>query len=310
MKRIIRLAALTMGLLASPTAILSQSNISQQVFLSSVTPSSIVQGATNLQLVVRGSGFTSKSQIRLNGEHRQTSFVSSGEIRAALLPLDVASPRTSKVAVFTPSAGTTRELALTVTAPVVAPPAPAPTMSISGLEPASAIPGAKGGTMGVRGAAFTSSMIIRWNGANRATTFLVNSLLTAFVGSGDIATAGTANVTVYDPATGAETPAIVFHVDPSKGGVPRITALGRNTAVAGTAFSTAVNGDGFIFGSIVRVNGVPLPLNQISYNGMRIIGMQVTAEMIATPGTYRITVFNPGPNGGESNAVQLTVASP
>jgi hypothetical protein len=305
MKSLLTLAALAIGMLGHPGMLIAQPAGSQSVTIASVTPSSIVQGAVNPGLVVRGSGFTSKSQVRVNGEHRQTTFISSSEVRASLLPLDVAAPGRSSVTVFTPSAGTTRSLVLTVTAP-----APAPTMSISGLEPRSAVPGAKGGTMAVRGSGFTNGMIIRWNGADRATNFLISSVLTTFVGAGDIAAPGTANVTVYDPATGSETPATVFHVDASKSGVPTISVLGRNTAVAGTAFGTAINGDGFVFGSLVRVNGVALPVSQISYNGMRIIGMQLTAAMIATPGAYRITVFNPGPNGGESNAVTLTVNAP
>ena len=305
MRTHITLAALTALVLLSPAVARSQSNQSQQASITSVAPASIVQGATNLGLVVRGSGFTSKSQMRVNGEHRPTTFMSSSEIRASLLPLDVVAPRSSRVAVFTPSVGTTRELVLTVTAPVVA---PAPPMSVSSLEPASAIPGTtSGANLAVRGAGFTNGMVMRWNGVDRPTSILLSSVISALVRPGDLASPGTANVTVYDPATGTETPAAVFYIDASRSGVPRIGSLGQNTAIAGTAFGTAINGEGFVFGSVVRVNGVALPPNQITYNAARIIGMQLTAAMIPTPGAYRITVFNPGPSGGESSAVTLTV---
>ncbi len=284
----------------------AQGKDAASIRLSSLTPSTITEGSTLRSLTVRGTGFNSKSQIRLDGDHRQTTYVSASELRTLLLATDVVSPRTVAITVFTPGTGASASLPLTVTAA-----APPPTMSISRLEPSSAIPGTQTvATIGVRGANFTNSMIIRWNGVARTTSFLISSLLTTTVSSADMATQGTANVTVFDPATGSETPGAIFYIDASKSGIPNISILGRSTTVAGSPFSTAINGSGFIFGSIVRVNGVALAANQVSYNGQGIIGMQLPASLIAVPGAYRITVFNPGPSGGESNAVTLTVTAP
>jgi hypothetical protein len=136
----------------------------------------------------------------------------------------------------------------------------------------------------------------------------VSSNIGMTVPSSDLATPGTANVTVFDPATGAETPVATFYIDAARSGVPQITVLGRNTAVAGAPFGTSVNGSGFVFGSVVRVNGAAVPSN-VSVNGSGIIGVTIPASMIPVAGSYRITVFNAGPNGGESNAVTLTVTA-
>jgi hypothetical protein len=86
--------------------------------IASLTPSTINQGSSTLDLTVRGSGFSSKSQIRVNGEHRQTTFISSTDLRTSLLAADVALVRQSKVSVFTPGVGSTRDLVLTVNAAV------------------------------------------------------------------------------------------------------------------------------------------------------------------------------------------------
>ena len=193
------------------------------------------------------------------------------------------------------------------------PTAPSPTMSISSLDPPVAVPGATflSALVRVRGAGFVDGMVVRWNGAARTTSFLSSSNIALSVRSADIATAGTANITVFDPTTGSETPARVFFVDLTKPGIPQMTSLGGNTdAVAGSPVSFAINGSGFVIGSVVRVTGSTVPPGNLRYNGPGIIGLTIPGTLIPTAGTYRITVFNPGPNGGESNALQLTVRAP
>jgi hypothetical protein len=107
------------------------------------------------------------------------------------------------------------------------------------------------------------------------------------------------------------TPARDFFVDASRNGVPRITSLGGSgSGVAGSRISFAVNGTGFVPGSIVRWNGADLPATAVSLVASVILGTSVPSTMTAVPGIYRVTVFNPGPNGGESNAVQFTLTPP
>lgn len=72
----------------------------------------------------------------------------------------------------------------------------------------------------------------------------------------------------------------------------------------------SINGDGFVPGSVVRVNGVDLPATAVHLNGSHILGAEFPAGVGTTPGVYRLTVFNPGANGGESNTVLLTLTAP
>ena len=58
------------------------------------------------------------------------------------------------------------------------------------------------GQLLVNGQNFVANSIVRWNGDNRPTTFVSSSQLTAQISTSDIDTAGTATVTVFNPAPG------------------------------------------------------------------------------------------------------------
>ncbi len=55
--------------------------------------------------------------------------------------------------------------------------------------------------MTVNGTSFASKATVNWNGAALTTTFVTGNQLTATVPAADVATAGTANVTVTNPGT-------------------------------------------------------------------------------------------------------------
>src|SRR5207237_8210781 len=80
---------------------------------------------------------------------------------------------------------------------------PAPTTT--GLAPASVVAGGAQFTLTVTGTNFVTSSVVRWNGAARATTYVSATQLTAVVSAADIATAGTAPVTVFTGAPGGGT---------------------------------------------------------------------------------------------------------
>jgi hypothetical protein len=77
-----------------------------------------------------------------------------------------------------------------------------PKPSISGLNPSSATPGGPGFTLTVNGTGFVNTSVVRWNGSDRATTYVSATQLRATVSAADIASTNTASVTVYNPGTG------------------------------------------------------------------------------------------------------------
>ncbi len=78
------------------------------------------------------------------------------------------------------------------------------------LVPEAAAPGGLGFTLTVNGTGFVSGAIVHWNGAARTTHFVNGSRLRANISATDIASAGTAAVTVVNPGPGGGTSGVVF----------------------------------------------------------------------------------------------------
>lgn len=63
--------------------------------------------------------------------------------------------------------------------------------SITSLNPDHMSAGSFGFTLTVNGKGFVRNSVVRWNGADRATTYVSGTKLKAFIPSDDIASAGT-----------------------------------------------------------------------------------------------------------------------
>jgi hypothetical protein len=166
--------------------------------VSAISPSSIAAGTAGLTLTVMGSNFTTRSVVRWNGADRATTFVSSTQLTAAITAADVSSGGTASVAVFTPAPGGGLSAAVVVT---INNPLPV----VTALSPASVMAGDAAFALTVDGSNFVPGAVVRWNGSDRATTFVSSTQLTAAIPASDVATAGSANVTVLNPAPGGGT---------------------------------------------------------------------------------------------------------
>jgi DNA-binding beta-propeller fold protein YncE len=80
-----------------------------------------------------------------------------------------------------------------------------PTPSIAALSPSSVDSGSSAFTLTVTGSQFVASSTINWNGQTRTTTYVSSTNLTASVNASDVASAGSAKVTVTNPAPGGGT---------------------------------------------------------------------------------------------------------
>ncbi len=78
------------------------------------------------------------------------------------------------------------------------------------LSPASAAPTGPAFTLTVSGNGFVSGAVVKWNGSARTTTFVSSSRLQAAISSNDIASVGTAFITVVNPAPGGGTSNVVY----------------------------------------------------------------------------------------------------
>jgi hypothetical protein len=82
------------------------------------------------------------------------------------------------------------------------PPPPAPA-TLTSLAPNTATAGSPGFTLAVNGSGFVSGATVQWNAAPRTTTFVSATQVRAQIPATDVATTGTANVTVVNPNAAA-----------------------------------------------------------------------------------------------------------
>ena len=78
------------------------------------------------------------------------------------------------------------------------------------LVPESAKPGSAGFTLTVSGTGFSSGAVLNWNGTPRTTEIISSSQLKATISAADVAKAGTASVTVVNPAPGGGTSTAIY----------------------------------------------------------------------------------------------------
>ncbi len=163
--------------------------------ITNLNPDSATAGGPAFILTISGTNFVNSSVVRWNGSDRTTTFVSTTQLQAAITVADIATANTASVTVFNPApgGGTSNALTLTINNPVPA---------IAGLSPASATAGGAAFTLTVNGTDFVNDSGVRWNGSDRATTFVNSTQLQAQITAADIATAGPASVTVFNPAPG------------------------------------------------------------------------------------------------------------
>lgn len=89
--------------------------------------------------------------------------------------------------------------------------------------------------------------------------------------------------------------------------VPTTTSISPATKVIGdAAFTMTVNGTNFVTTSVVQINGVDRVTTYFSPTQLTVA---IPASDMTVAGTFAITVFNPAPGGGTSNAQIFTVVS-
>jgi hypothetical protein len=128
----------------------------------------------------------------------------------------------------------------------------APLPTLTSLSPSSATAGGSAFTLTVYGSNFVGSSVVRWNGSDRLTTYVSGGQLQAAISSGDIALAGTAQVTVFNPAPGGGTSngltfSIVGSGPPPTAAVKTFTSFADVPGTAAGAHSLGVDSAGNLY---------------------------------------------------------------
>ena len=259
--------------------------------ITSLSPATAVAGGASFTLTVNGTNFVSGfSSVRWNGTVRTTTFVTTTQLRATILAADLTTSGVYNVRVDVTNGGTDSSndspFSVDNGIPVV-----------SSLSPTSGTAAGAGFTLTVNGSKFVNGAVVRWNGSDRTTTFVNATRLTAAIPASDIATGGTAAVSVFNPAPGGGASGdLTFTINNP---VPTfVSFLPASATVGGSGFTLVINGTKFFPSSVVSWNGVDRATTYVSATR---VSVPVTAPDIATVGPVSIVIVNPAPGGGTVN---------
>ena len=257
-------------------------------------------------ITIRGSGFLTGASASFGGVQAATTYVDADTLTATVPPLtagwqDVTVANTNGISY------TAHGIFQVLSAP--------PTPVIMGFSPATFFVGSD-----IPGFDTSAAITILGSGFEAYDTVEVSGLLvdSAFVDAAHIQATVPENLTgatgllpftVVSPYTGASNTLSLPMVNPA----PVIDYSAPPHLVTETdGTSLWVNGTGFVAGSVVQWNGQGLSGGLVGgegANGDETIISAVPANLLTGTGTATLTVFNPGPGGGTSNAVNLDLSS-
>jgi hypothetical protein len=283
---------------SAPTGLPVEHRVPDLLFLE---PAGALQGSEALTLAVNGMGFTQSSVVRWNGIPRPTTFVNQGRVTAQIPASDLAQVGMAQITVFSPAPGGgmsgTRIFAVSVR------PNPAPQLTSVSPNP---ILAGTGATFMVTGTGFVPGAQVTAGGFSPATTVLSSTQLTFTLQGSNVPNAGFAQVLVTNPAPGGgASNAIELRIDNPE---PVLAALTPAQAAFGAdSLVVRLTGTGFVAGTVVEVDRAPVATQRIGPTELRIV---LDAEDVGDVASYAVRAVNPGPGGGASAELTLSIVNP
>jgi hypothetical protein len=275
--------------------------------ITSLDPATIDRNFSNdnLEIEVRGTNFVDGAQVLVDGDPRVTRFFNRNVLRVSLLPVDrrTVGTRTVGVVQGAPGGGQSALLTLTVQQP---------SPSLLSLEPTRFAMQGTAQNMLLTGRGITPETRIwfgtRELGASFSTATSGIDTAVVRIPGVDLATARMVDVYMVNPAPGGGSsgtlPVEIYDPSPPNP-VPTITSIDPASALrpAQTSLALRVTGTGFVPGSIMRLGSGEQTTSVLSDN--ELVG-EVQSGYVNNGGAgLSITVQNPAPGGGTSNAVTL-----
>lgn len=259
--------------------------------ITSIDPDTVTAGGAAFLLTVNGSALGPGSIVQWTVAGTTTTL-STNDLSASEVTASVPSNLigTTGTAQITVKSGNSTSNSETLT--IVAGPA------LSSINPDTITAGSGSFTLTANGTGFASGAVVQWNGAALSTTFQSADELTATVPANQVASVGTASITVK--SAGVTSNSLTFTIVAA----PTISSLNPNTITAGSVdFTLTVNGSGFAPGAAIKWNGTALGTVFVSSAQLT---ATVVSSQVASPGTEHVTVTS---GGVTSNSVNFTVVS-
>ncbi|MBL8879040.1 MAG: hypothetical protein JNG88_07955 [Phycisphaerales bacterium] len=315
--------------------------------ITDVSPDTIPPGSGDLRIVIRGpehvgkwedrgvadpyseqerrSNFNRATTVLWNGSSDgvETRFVSSSHLVAIISAANLQTGGTHYISVQTPSNGTyyfdqntgsqvpsggvSNRIRFQVRYPRPEILDVSPTqLSTSSLDYED---GERTYDLALRGAAFSATTTVFWNGSPRQTFYESPEVLQVKLIPADVAVPGDNFVHAVTPGPGGgrSEEVLVPVVLDGEHAVPVLTGLIPSSALRGSGDTiVTVNGTGFYFGTRVYWNN-EIPMLYSRYISPTRMEVTVPAEKLTTAGTFSIHAVNAPPGGGQSNDMFFTV---
>jgi outer membrane protein assembly factor BamB len=161
--------------------------------VASLAPSSTIVGSPGFTLTVNGANFTIGSVVLWGGAPLATFLVSPSQLTASISASQLMAIGTTPVSVqayANANAPISNAVNFTV--------APVPPLTLNSVYPSVITEGGSDFTLTALGLSFAPDAVIKWNGTSLATSQVSSSVLRATVPAADIATPGSASITIQN----------------------------------------------------------------------------------------------------------------
>ena len=260
-------------------------------------PTSVDVGGDSLGLTVSGSNFAPNATITVDGTRIPTQFVSASQLTGTIPGVLLQSPAQLAIGVFIPPPG-----GGSAAGGSLAVQNPAPTLT--SLDPPTTNMDALPVRVTVTGRGFLPTSEVQVDGNVSETTFISTTSLSFNVSV--VSVPAVLSVTVVNPQPGGgASDSLNFTIGNP---VPVIVSLDSTEVAADDLPVTiTVTGTGLVATSQVELNQTAA-VSDVSIRDATSLTFTVPAGTVA--GEHEITVVNPLPGGGRSNAVSFKVTNP
>jgi trimeric autotransporter adhesin len=281
--------------------------------ISSLSQTSAAAGSPALTLTVTGTNLLPCSEVQWVNVGNVTSsltttYVSATQLSATIPAADFVAMGNAQVEVFTlgPGGGTSGQVQFTIAPPTI-------TSLSSSTTSSNTTPSCSpsGFTLTVNGSNFVNGSVVDWNGSARGTAFVSSTQLTAAILFSDIASAGSASITVSN--SGVSSAPASFTISASTLPAAVIASISPAGATAGTvAFPLSITGSNFLPCSSVQWVDSSNNLTQLAttYVNPTQLTATVTSANLTSAQTVQVTVANPALSANLSNAIAFPIVLP
>ena len=196
------LFAVTLISCKKKTTLENSGNVNPIPTITAISPNSKTAGSPAFTMTIKGTHYIANSVVKWNGFSLPTIFSNDSTLTATISDSLIATPSIDSITVFntTPGGGISNTAIFTCSSNQTN-----PTPTLTSISPASITAGSTAFTLTANGTNYNTSSKINWNGSALTTTYVSATQLTASISATLIATAGTANVTIFNTTPGGGT---------------------------------------------------------------------------------------------------------